>query len=539
MTSIDSVYEAKLLDAGLRLSEPYKGTTSLHHLLECVLCGNRFEASLKAKVQNYKKSGLRGCPKCTKSQRYSSIREDMKRRMTEMGYEVFGDFENNRDLITVRNSKCSCGRRWQTRPIHILSGRAFCRPCNDDTKRERLDASNKERHYMAIKNLDGFKRYTFIVRTLTERTYRENKQKINPNNLPRTRVGGDGFQLDHIVSIKQCYENGVPPEICASVENLRMIPRADNAAKYSKPITQIPTVLRNYIPIGDKIDSFINDMKLTFIDSRLETFVPLGHDAIHILHPDSSTGVFLVTFNEYKEQSIKAKRELIRLRELARSNGINLILIYENEWNEKRNIVIHRISHKFKMKSEVVYARKLVISEIDKKTKSEFLKLNHLQGDAASTINLGAFWGDRLVSVMTFSKPRIAMGRRKKVEDQYELVRFASDLRLNVVGAASKLLEHFKRNYDWSEIYSYADLRWGDGEMYEKIGFSSVGSTPPNYWYIIDGDLKHRFAYRKDVVLKRFKDRIQDKYKTEYQLMLELGYDRIWDCGSKKFIMNK
>jgi hypothetical protein len=56
-------------------------------------------------------------------------------------------------------------------------------------------------------------------------------------------------------------------------------------------------------------------------------------------------------------------------------------------------------------------------------------------------------------------------------------------------------------------------------------------NTNVNYYYIKNGKKYNRFSFRKDVLIsKGF-----DKSKTEACLMKELGYTRIYDCGSMKY----
>ena len=44
----------------------------------------------------------------------------------------------------------------------------------------------------------------------------------------------------------------------------------------------------------------------------------------------------------------------------------------------------------------------------------------------------------------------------------------------------------------------------------------------------------HRFTLNKQTLLKKFNG---DKNKTEWILAQENGYDRIWDCGTLKFLL--
>jgi len=78
----------------------------------------------------------------------------------------------------------------------------------------------------------AFDKYAYKVRRLTEATYEKNKDTINPNGHPRARAGVEGgYQLDHIVSVKHGFDNGIPPEEIASIENLQMLTWEDNRAK--------------------------------------------------------------------------------------------------------------------------------------------------------------------------------------------------------------------------------------------------------------------------------------------------------------------
>ena len=80
--------------------------------------------------------------------------------------------------------------------------------------------------------------------------------------------------------------------------------------------------------------------------------------------------------------------------------------------------------------------------------------------------------------------------------------------------------------------------RLSDGDMYHKLGFQLKNRVDLDYCYLIDGVRHHRWSFRKDMIKEKFPN-IYDENKKEYQMMLELGYDRIWDCGKLKFVMHK
>ena len=175
-------------------------------------------------------------------------------------------------------------------------------------------------------------------------------------------------------------------------------------------------------------------------------------------------------------------------------------------------------------------ARQLTIQSIDPKPANRFLDLYHIQGVGnGGFVRYGAFDGPQLVAAMTFSRPRVALGRTTGAD---ELLRFATDGK-SYPGIASRLFQTFVRDHQPDRVISYADRRWSEGHLYRQLGFALVHETGPNYWYIGQHrSREHRFSYRKDRIMHLVEN---GDAKTERQIMLELGRDRIWDCGSLKF----
>jgi len=207
---------------------------------------------------------------------------------------------------------------------------------------------------------------------------------------------------------------------------------------------------------------------------------------------------------------------------------IFLIQIFEDEWLFKNDIVKERIKHILNSSnSKKIYARQCLIKEISSKDKNYFLDKYHLQGIDNSIVKLGAFYNNELVSVMTFSYGNISKGSKKE-NGVWELNRFCSNYNYRIIGIASKLLKYFKQNYEWKKIFSYADRRWSNGNLYYKLDFKLEKITVPNYWYLKNNSRIHRFNLRKRSD--------EDKNIPEWILRKNEGYSRIWDCGNLKFI---
>ncbi len=73
------------------------------------------------------------------------------------------------------------------------------------------------------------KQYRSFVVSLTNKTYAQHQNIINPNNLDRKQ-----YHLDHKIPIRECYDREIEPCLVASVRNLQMLLAADNIKKGDK-----------------------------------------------------------------------------------------------------------------------------------------------------------------------------------------------------------------------------------------------------------------------------------------------------------------
>ena len=216
------------------------------------------------------------------------------------------------------------------------------------------------------------------------------------------------------------------------------------------------------------------------------------------------------------------------------TKNINLIHIFEDEWHDlnKQKIWKSILYYKLNLINTRIFARKCIIKEISSNIKNSFLLNNHLQGSDKSKINLGLFFNNELVSVMTFCKSRFNKNYK------WELSRFCSKTNTIVCGAFGKLLKYFIKTYSPESIITYCDKRFSTGKTYLKY-FKLKGSSPPNYFYFLKHETKryNRINFQKHK-LKNILNHYDDKL-TEWENMKNNGYDRIWDCGNFVFTYNK
>jgi hypothetical protein len=217
--------------------------------------------------------------------------------------------------------------------------------------------------------------------------------------------------------------------------------------------------------------------------------------------------------------------------EMCEKKGIRLVTIFSDEWKSKKEICKKRLLNALGCIDEVIYARKTKLEIIDNKIALDFCNEHHIQGKGQAFKSYGLFNNNELVSVMTFSKPMVSKSANGY---DYELNRFCSII--NVVGGASKLFKAFVRDNPNKNIVSFCDLRWGTGNVYEKLGFEELDRTRPNYFYVgnkTNWERKHRFGFTKKTLKERYNIGIEG---TEKEMAESVGLYRIFDCGHKKYM---
>jgi hypothetical protein len=221
---------------------------------------------------------------------------------------------------------------------------------------------------------------------------------------------------------------------------------------------------------------------------------------------------------EWKEKNYHLDKTLY-----FKEKGIRIIHIWEDDWDNKCDIIKSQIRNWLGSNKDRIFARKCKVGILDKNICRDFLNKNHIQGVDKSSLKLGLYYNDELVSVMTFDRFE---GRTKMEDGGWNLSRFCNRLGSNVVGGASKILNYFIKNWNPTRIISYADRDWSDGGLYYQLGFSMIKESNPDYKYFYDGIRVHKSNFKKSKL----------KYRvSESEYMSSIGVCKIWDCGKIKF----
>ena len=216
---------------------------------------------------------------------------------------------------------------------------------------------------------------------------------------------------------------------------------------------------------------------------------------------------------------------------LAKEQNYSLIQIFEDEWKSKRDIIESIVRNKTGNILHKFNARDCVVKEVETKERREFFNKNHISGDVRSSYCLGLYFKNDLICALSVRKPFT-----RKHKNCLEIARFASTLNSSVRGGFSKLFKYIKlyaKKEGYKRIISYADLRFGEGKVYESNGLTFKYRTKPNYFYQKSGKRENRFKYRKINDLEY----IRQYGNTEREQNNNQGRFAIYDVGSNLYAM--
>jgi hypothetical protein len=232
----------------------------------------------------------------------------------------------------------------------------------------------------------------------------------------------------------------------------------------------------------------------------------------------------------WHSELFKDKNYHLNKTEYFKLKGIRVIHIWEDDWDNRKDIIKSQLKNWLGKSDMRIYARQCEIKIIDSvKEYKDFLNYNHIQGYTSASIKIGLYYKDELVSIMTFDHFE---GRKSMKDNEWNLSRFCNLLNTNIIGGASKLLNFFIKKFNTKRIISFADKSWSNGELYYKLGFEIKSISYPNYSYLIDGKRSNKQKWKKSNLIKMN----YDPKLTESKIMEDnFGAYKIFDCGQSKF----
>jgi hypothetical protein len=312
-----------------------------------------------------------------------------------------------------------------------------------------------------------------------------------------------------------------------------------NNGKSSKEIASLAGCSKNYMHVylrkqgfnfsrniissyEDMIRSIIEDFGYTSLRNTRSVISPMELD-IYVLEKSVAIEVNGVYWHDSSDQarSQKEKNYHKNKTDRCRDKGIRLLHFTDVEIENKYSIVKSIIGSALGQ-SKIIGARKCDIREIDNTTYKNFCNDNHIQGYAPASVKLGLFFENRLVSIISYGKPRF----NKQYE--YELIRYCNIIDHSVMGGSSKLHKHFMKRYNPKGIISYSQRRLFAGNLYENIGMHHSHTSEPNYiWVNKNGETKSRYQSQKHKL---------NTLLTENEYMKANGYFKIYDSGNDVYL---
>jgi hypothetical protein len=199
-----------------------------------------------------------------------------------------------------------------------------------------------------------------------------------------------------------------------------------------------PNTSHQEIDLRDSISLLAPDVKM--ICNTRSVIPPYELD---IYFPDKSVAVEYCGLYWHSEKSgDKDKYYHSNKYNLSLSKGIRLITVFEDEWVDRKEVVLSRILSSLGINRRL-FARKLKCSEIDNKVANDFYDKYHLQGSTTSIKSWGLFDGDSLVSCLSVGK--LSRYHTSKGGKYIELKRMASIPFVNIVGGFSRLFSAAKK----------------------------------------------------------------------------------------------
>lgn len=221
----------------------------------------------------------------------------------------------------------------------------------------------------------------------------------------------------------------------------------------------------------------------------------------------------------------KTKARLKHLNKLraCQAAGIRLITIFSDEWLLKRNQVEGFLRSILNININRVGARETAL-EPNTLGFDKFLDENHLLGKTRFSEAVGLRYDTELVAVLTLLKG----------PNGWNINRYAVKTGVAVAGGFQKLLKTAIKMFQLTNVFTYSDLRWSEGSLYQRAGMVLAKTSGPAPWNIkqgYDNVRLHRLAFNKTVLTGLLPN------EKQWDAVQRMGYDRIWDCGHQKWVL--
>lgn len=454
-----------------------------------LICNTHGVFSIRPGAHLKQQQGCKQCGYETLSKNNSMSHETFMERIEEMygdKYEILSPYQGAHEYIDVR---CKVHDSiYQVKPYLILSGRE-CRQCGLEKRSKKVVENSSDAFIDACLAVHG---HTYDLSAIE---YKGSKEPI--------RV--------------ICYEHG---DFYPTPNNF-----VDKKSGCPKCANNGTSVIESRLISA--LETYVNPSSITHRHKIYK-----GDDLREYKEIDVLVGNVAVEINGVYWHSDKFKESHSDVHDIIVKNGYKPFIVTDMELEYNFNLCLSMILNRMGLHHERIYARKCELRELNTSETNLFIQANHLQGSTKTYYkSYGLIHNENIVSLMTFGKPRFS----KKAD--WELLRFCSKKHVNVVGGASRLLAAFRKE-NIGSIISYANRRWSTGDLYDKMGFKHVDTSPPSYdWWHPNGRKVSRYQSMKHKLSKVIGEHRFDANLTEVENMRSAGYFRVFDAGNEVYML--
>lgn len=212
---------------GFELLETYKNCNS-NHQCRCLVCNN----ITSKRVNTLHKK----CHFCIVKQERTLPNDKAIKEFEDKGFKLLESYNNGSTLHNVECLKCNFKCK---KSLHYTAYHG-CQRCQYISQSERYFENIKQQSY----KITSFKEYSKLARALTN--INVNKYSLFKNYT----ISKTDYQVDHIRSVRDCYDDGLSIFEAAHPANLRVIKSVDNLKKHCKS-EQTKEELINWIAAFD------------------------------------------------------------------------------------------------------------------------------------------------------------------------------------------------------------------------------------------------------------------------------------------------
>lgn len=273
-----------------------------------------------------------------------------------------------------------------------------------------------------------------------------------------------------------------------------------------------------------EILEFVRSLGVEVISNDRNMISPLELD---VYVPHAKLGIEYHGLYWHSKKVLTSKTKDDEKIRAAHSAGVKLLIVYEDEWRDRRSIIEGMIKHRLGLSSRVLNARDLTLRQLSTEESKSFFEGNHLEGSVPCKISFGLVHPDtgEILAAMSLRRPFHASKSRR-----LEVGRSACLIDCSIrgwIGRLTKVCHEYSITNGFDGLMTYVDNRVGSG-----LGYSSNmwkldrESTGARFWWTDFTNRFNRFKYRAD----------KSKGLTQKHVAEEAGVVEIWGCANSTYI---